>query len=79
MDQADHKEIISTEPGYAKTTSEQMGTILLYPMTMKETHHMFSTKRIFMLRSELGGSCSRLEFKAGVDQESHGSWGGIRQ
>lgn len=61
MDQADLKEIISTEPGYAKPTSEQMGTILLYPITMKETHHMFSTNIIFMLRSKTGGSCSRLE------------------
>lgn len=61
MDQVDHKEIISPEPGYAKATSEQVGTILLYPMTTKETHHMFSTIRVFMLRSQTEGSCSRLE------------------
>lgn len=75
MDQADHEEIISTESGYAKPTSKQMGTILLYPMTKKETHHMFSSKRIFMLGSKVWGSCSRLEFKAGVEQDSHETWG----
>lgn len=61
MDQADHKEIISPEAGYAKATSEQVGTILLYPMTTKEAHHMFSTIRTFMLRSQTEGRCSRLE------------------
>lgn len=52
-----------------------MGTILLYPTTMKQTHHMLSSKRIFMLRSKVWGSCSRLEFKAGVDQDSRETWG----
>lgn len=79
MDQADHKEIISTEPGYAKPTSKEMGTILLYPTTMKQIHHVFSSKRIFMLRTKIWGSCSRLQFKAGVDQDSQETWGGIRQ
>lgn len=74
MDQAHHEEIISTKSGYAKPASKQMGTILLYPMTTKETHHMFSSKGIFILR-KIRGSCSRLEFKAGVEQDSHETWG----
>lgn len=40
MDQADHKEIISTKLDYAKPASKEMGTILLYPTTMKQTHHV---------------------------------------
>lgn len=36
MDQAGHKEIVSTEPGYAKPPLKQMGTILLYQMTTKK-------------------------------------------
>lgn len=73
MDQAGHKEIVSTEPGYAKPPSKQMGTILLYQVTTKETAHigLFNIKRIFRLRSWIWGSCSRLEFKAGVNQDSH--------
>lgn len=38
-------------------------------------HITFNSKRIFMLRSKVWGSCSRLEFKAGVDQDSHETWG----
>lgn len=40
MDQAGHKEIIITEPGYAKPPSKQMGAIFLYQMTTKETVHI---------------------------------------
>lgn len=49
MDQAGHKEIISTEPGYARPPSKQKGTILLHKMATKETAHigLFSIKRIF--------------------------------
>lgn len=66
MDQADHKEIISTEPGYAKPISKHMGTILLYPMTTKETHPGSSSKRIIYAQEQdcgevVQGWNSRLE------------------
>lgn len=77
MDQAGHKEIMSTEPGYAKPPSQQMGTILLCQVTTKETAHigLFSIKRMFRLRSWIWRSCSRLEFKVGVNLDSLEIWG----
>lgn len=78
MDQAGHKEIIITEPGYAKPPSKQMGAIVvsLCQMTTNETVHkgLSSIKRIFKLRSWIQRSCSRLEFKAAGNQDSHEIW-----
>lgn len=77
MDQAGHKEIISTEPGYGKPPPQQTGTILLYQVTTKERAHirLFSIRRIFRLRSWIWRSCSRSEVKAGINQDSLEIWG----